>query len=261
MSKIAIIVLASFMLLAACSSDNSENKQPTDNTQAVADSMSKIKKLFVIYENHEQRHMSDTLSHSLLRKYPGVYAIYIEGTENDFANGQKMNEGLSSVTLFKEDPKYRRTDKKFLDYMFDRNAMFKHSLDLDTVVNWIAQNYPEFTIYADYPYWKLPVMVEMKDSFTRSFHHEKLIMRLAQAYRTDIIFENYVAKTIANYSNAHLIIGVAHARVTHLLCSERGYKLIGVYHPGMDDPMFSHYTYASVAKYLVLPDSVYQKTD
>ena len=218
----------------------------------------KPKNLYAIYEMHDQRSLSNRESRQLLEDYPGNYAIFCEGTVNNFADGQKMRIGESVVTLFKEKPQWGRfSNKKFLDYMYDSIPEKSHSRDVDTVIAWLAKNVSPIEISPDQPLYENPEAVKIKKLFQEKFTDTAVLSRLRYAYVISTRFENEVIKTLASYPNAQVILGVAHARITMMLCRHHGFTLVDVRHPGMTYEMYDYFLQSILVKYLVLEDSVY----
>lgn len=218
----------------------------------------KPKNLYAIYESHSQRNLSNKESHRILEDYPGTYAIFCEGLENDFTDGHEMYFGDSKVILFKEKREWGRfSNKKFLDYMYDSIPERSHSRDVDTVISWIARNAPAVKIFQDQPLHENPEAVTVKERFRQTFTDTAVVSRLRFAYAISTRFENEVIKTLAGQPNAHVILGVAHARVVMMLCRYHGFTLADVRHPGMTDEVYNYFVQSVLVKYLVLEDSVY----
>jgi hypothetical protein len=215
------------------------------------------KNLYAIYENHDARQASNRQSHMLLEDNPGEYAVFCEGIQNDFTDGQQMVFGVSKVTLYKEDPRWRFNRPDFLKYMYDSSSDKSHSRDMDSVVAWVSTHCPNITIFSDQLLSDNKQAVQAKKLFNQTFRDTAALARLRNAYVISTHFENQVIKKVADYDNVQLILGVAHARVTMMLCKHKGFRLVGVYHPAIDDQTYAFYMNAVLAKYLVLPDSVY----
>ncbi len=218
----------------------------------------KPKKLYAIYESYDQRELSNKESHKILEDYPDTYAIFCEGTVNDFDYGSEKYFGDSKVILFKEKPQWGRfSNKTFLDYMYDSIPERSHSRDVDTVIAWITRNSSVIEISPDQPLYENPEAVKIKKLFQEKFTDTAVLSRLRYAYVINTRFENEVIKTLASYPNAQVILGVAHARVTMMLCRHHGFTLVDVRHPGMTYEMYDYFLQSVLVKYLVLEDSVY----
>lgn len=256
----ATLLLLTAIVLFGCGTPT-QNNQPTTNDPTQTTQVFKDKKLWVIYDNHYENHEASFIgSKQLITRNPGTYGVYVEGIVNDAKTGQKLIIGSSEVIMVNEDPRYRYQDKEFLAYMFDTVSNASLQKDIQEVINWVETYYPSQPFAQDKPFNRLPNFRSMKDSFDRSFKKRVVLERVRRAEMLNVAFENSAIKAIESFPNAHVIVGTAHMRITHMLCEKRGFALQSTSY-NMTAEGFSSSLQLSIAKFLILPDSVYENID
>lgn len=253
------LLLTMFLFLASCHSG--EPEQSSNTTPLPSTRVEKPKKLWVIYEVHDQRQLSLDHSVNLIKENQGEYVVYLEGSQDDtsFFSGQKFVVDGSTAILIKEDSKYRYADSAWLNYMFDTVSKKSMQMDKSAIVDWITKYYPNQRVAMDTPFWKLSQLRNMKDSFNRNYKNTEILTRLRAAELNNIAFENSAIAELSNYTNAHIIMGVAHMRIAHVLCDQKEYSLQKVNFT-MDANFFYYSLNLPLVQYLVVPDSLYKST-